>query len=182
MPYWNSRGLRGSTLEEFINITNEEYMKRNLAVIQKLPTSIKPIRLDKEKGVITLAYFDQKSTVDYMGNVQGIPICFDVKETAKQSLPISNVHSHQIYFMESFEKQNGISFIIVYFSNMDKYFFIPFRILKQYWDTAQNGGRKSIPIKECDEKYEIKKQGVFILHYLQTLKFFLEEEYMEADI
>ena len=25
MPTWNSRGLRGSTLEEFINRTNEKY-------------------------------------------------------------------------------------------------------------------------------------------------------------
>ena len=33
MPTWNSRGLRGSTLEEFINRTNEKYAEHNLAMI-----------------------------------------------------------------------------------------------------------------------------------------------------
>lgn len=175
MAYWSSRGLRGSTLEEFVNITNEEYMKKNLAVIQKIPTSIKAIELDQSKGIITKAYFEQKSTVDYMGNIQGIPVCFDVKETAKQSLPISNIHPHQMSFMESFEKQNGISFIIVYFSSKDKYYFIPFKTLKKYWDEAHNGSRKSIPCKDCHEKYEIRKHGMFLVHYLESLNTYLEE-------
>ncbi|MPW24594.1 Holliday junction resolvase RecU [Alkalibaculum sp. M08DMB] len=175
MAYWNSRGLRGSTLEEFVNITNEEYIKKNLAVIQKIPTSIKTIELDQQKGIITKAYFEQKSTVDYMGNVQGIPVCFDVKETSKLSLPISNIHEHQMSFMENFEKQNGISFIIVYYSCKEKYYFIPFKILKNYWDQAKIGGRKSIPCKECIEKYEIRKQGMFLVHYLESLSTYLEE-------
>jgi len=175
MGYWNSRGLRGSTLEEFVNITNEEYIKKNLAVIQKIPTSIKAIELDQSKGTITKAYFEQKSTVDYMGNVQGIPVCFDVKETSKQSLPISNIHPHQMSFMETFEKQKGISFIIIYFSSKEKYYFVPFKILKKYWDDAQNGARKSIPCKECLEKYEIRKHGMFLVHYLEGLSTYLEE-------
>ena len=34
MATWNSRGLRGSTLEEFINRTNETYLTNGLALIQ----------------------------------------------------------------------------------------------------------------------------------------------------
>ena len=34
MATWNSRGLRGSTLEEFINRTNEIYQENGLALIQ----------------------------------------------------------------------------------------------------------------------------------------------------
>ena len=37
MATWNSRGLRGSALEEFINQTCEQYRERNLALIQKVP-------------------------------------------------------------------------------------------------------------------------------------------------
>ena len=73
MATWNSRGLRGSTLEEFINRTNEKYLENGLALIQKVPTPITPINIDKATRHITLAYFDQKSTVDYIGAVQGIP-------------------------------------------------------------------------------------------------------------
>ncbi len=79
MPTWKSRGLRGSQLEEEINRTNDQYMERKLALIQKIPTPITPIQMDKGTSQITLAYFDQKSTVDYIGAVQGIPVCFDAK-------------------------------------------------------------------------------------------------------
>ena len=40
MGSWNSRGLRGSTLEDFINRTNERYQQQGLALIQKIPTKI----------------------------------------------------------------------------------------------------------------------------------------------
>ncbi len=67
MATWNSRGLRGSTLEDLINRTNEKYREQGLALIQKVPTPITPIKIDKEHRHITLAYFEQKSTVDYIG-------------------------------------------------------------------------------------------------------------------
>lgn len=55
MATWNSRGLRGSTLEEFINHTNTRYSEMGLALIQKIPTPITPVRIDKEHRHITLA-------------------------------------------------------------------------------------------------------------------------------
>ena len=48
MATWNSRGLRGSTLEDLINRTNEKYLESNLALIQKIPTPITPVRMDPE--------------------------------------------------------------------------------------------------------------------------------------
>ena len=77
---WNVKGLRGSVLEELINYTNEKYRQQKLALVQKIPTPITPIEIDKQTRHITLAYFEQKSTVDYIGAVQGIPVCFDAKE------------------------------------------------------------------------------------------------------
>ena len=49
---------------------------QGLALIQKIPTPITPVRMDKDHRQITLAYFDQRSTVDYIGAVQGIPVLF----------------------------------------------------------------------------------------------------------
>ena len=46
MATWNSRGLRGSTLEDFINRTNERYQQQGLALIQKIPTPITPVRME----------------------------------------------------------------------------------------------------------------------------------------
>ena len=110
MPTWNSRGLRGSLLEEEINRTNEAYKEQNLCLIQKIPTPITPIQLDKESRHITLAYFEQKSTVDYIGVVQGYPVCFDAKEVKTSTFALQNIHPHQVEFMRRFEKQDGIAF------------------------------------------------------------------------
>ena len=120
MATWNSRGLRGSALEELINHTNDAYKEKHLALIQKIPTPIKPIQIEKETRHITLAYFDQKSTVDYIGTVQGIPVCFDAKECAKDTFPIANIHEHQIAFMEEFERQGGVAFLLVSYTNRDE--------------------------------------------------------------
>ena len=111
---WNVKGLRGSVLEELINYTNEKYRQQKLALVQKIPTSIKPVRFDKTKRHITLAYFDQKSTVDYIGAVQGIPVCFDAKECDVTTFPMQNVHEHQVRFMDDFERQGGKAFLIIH--------------------------------------------------------------------
>ena len=102
-------------MEDMINYTNTRYEEMGLALIQKVPTPITPVRIDKERRHITLAYFDKVSTVDYIGAVQGIPICFDAKECAADTFPLQNVHEHQVSFMEKYEKQQGISFLIIYY-------------------------------------------------------------------
>ena len=107
MATWNSRGLRGSTLEDLVNRTNEQYREKGLALIQKIPTPITPVRMDKENRHITLAYFEQRSTVDYIGAVQGIPVCFDAKECAADTFPLANIHPHQVEFMQEFVKFFG---------------------------------------------------------------------------
>lgn len=180
MGYWNTRGLRGSGLEELINMTNEIYRQRGLAVIQKIPTPITPVEIQKETGRISLAYFDSKSTVDYIGVVQGIPICFDAKETTQKSLPIQNIHEHQIKFMKDFSKQDGISFIIVYFRIFDKYYFLPFSVLESFWNSSKTGGRKSIPFDAFETTYEIKYGGACPLHYLEQVAKIINNKFLKT--
>ncbi len=165
-----SRGLRGSTLEQLINITNEKYQERGLALIQKVPTPITPITIDKESRHITLAYFDRKSTVDYIGAVQGIPVCFDAKECAYDTFSLQNIHPHQIRFMADFEKQDGISFLIVYFTHRDEIYYMPFKDVKRFWDRSEEGGRKSFRYEEIDLSYRIRQHDAFLVPYLDTLK------------
>jgi len=174
MPTWNSRGLRGSTLEDLINMTNEKYRANNLALVQKIPTPIKPINIDKETRHITLAYFDQKSTVDYIGVVQGIPICFDAKECATDTFPLQNLHSHQVEFMKNFEEQEGVSFIIIYFSNREEFYYIPFSDIIKFWKRSEDGGRKSFTYEEIDKQYIIHQKQGLPVHYLETIQLDIE--------
>lgn len=171
---WNVKGLRGSVLEELINYTNEKYRQQKLALVQKIPTSIKPVRFDKTKRHITLAYFDQKSTVDYIGVVQGIPICFDAKECAKDIFPLQNIHEHQVEFMKNFEKQQGIAFILIYYSSRNILYYMRFEELYRFWLRAQNGGRKSFRFDELDERFFMKFFRGCYVPYLDALNLDLE--------
>ena len=54
MATWNSRGLRGSTLEDLINRTIEQYREKGLALIQKVPTPSRPLILTRKAGILHL--------------------------------------------------------------------------------------------------------------------------------
>jgi len=158
-----------------INRTNEKYLEGGLALIQKIPTPITPIKIDKENHHITLAYFDQKSTVDYIGAVQGIPVCFDAKECAVDTFALQNIHEHQVEFMRQFEKQGGIAFFIIYYSARDLFYYLPFEALNLFWQRAKKGGRKSFRFEELDPEYVIpKKQGILV-PYLDTMQINLQQ-------
>ena len=171
----SKHGLRGSTLEAMVNLTIERYREDGLAVIQKIPTPITPMTIDKETRHITLAYFDAKSTVDYIGAVQGIPVCFDAKECKADTFPLANIHEHQFRFMEDFEQQEGIAFLLLFFTARDEMIYLPFRDLKHFWERAAAGGRKSFLYAELDNDYVIREGGGTPAHFLPLLQKDLDE-------
>ena len=122
---WRSRGHRGDILEDLILLSNEYYNTNKYGRIDKVSTPIKVVDIGKD-GLITKGYFEKKSTVDFIGIVQGIAIAFDAKETNLKSLPISNIHEHQIEYMEDFHFQGGLAFIIAHFKIDDSYHLIPY--------------------------------------------------------
>ncbi len=170
MATWNSRGLRGSTLEDLINRTNERYEEMGLALIQKIPTPITPIKIDKENRHITLAYFEKVSTVDYIGAVQGIPVCFDAKECKSNTFPLQNIHEHQVLFMEKFEKQEGVSFLVIHYTEKNVLYYMRFNEIKKFWDRAMSGGRKSFRFEELDPEYFMTLKNNCFVPYLDFIQ------------
>lgn len=175
MATWNSRGLRGSTLEEFINRTCEQYREKGLALIQKVPTPITPVRIDQQSRHITLAYFDQKSTVDYIGAVQGIPVCFDAKECNSDQFPLQNIHEHQVEFMRDFEKQKGIAFLIIYFSHRDEIYYMPFVQMLKFWERGKKGGLKHFKYIELEPQWFLKNRSNILVPFLEGIQRDLQE-------
>ena len=174
MATWNSRGLRGSTLEDMINRTNEKYADAGLALIQKIPTPITPLKIDKEHHQITLAYFEQKSTVDYIGAVQGIPVCFDAKECVADTFPLQNIHEHQVKFMRDFESQGGIAFLLIYYSAKNILYYMRFEEVSGFWKRAGDGGRKSFRFDELDPRFFLNLKGGCFVPYLDAVNQDLE--------
>ena len=145
-------------------------MENGLALIQKIPTPITPINIDKENGQITLAYFDQKSTVDYIGAVQGIPVCFDAKECTKDTFALQNIHEHQVEFMRLFEKQGGIAFFVIYYTHKETLYYLPYEMLRYIWDRAKEGGRKSFRFDELNPEYIMQKKSNIFVPYLDMIQ------------
>lgn len=174
MATWKTRGLRGSTLEDMINRTNDRYLEAGLCLVQKIPTPITPINIDHKSRHITLAYFDQKSTVDYIGVVQGIPIAFDAKECSKDTFSLANIHEHQVTFMENFEKQGGVAFFLIYYTGKDELYYLRFSKLKEFWERLKAGGRKSFTYTEIENDFIINPQAGVLVPYLEGIKKDLE--------
>lgn len=174
MATWDSRGLRGSQFETVINQANEKYRELRLGLVQKIPTPIKPVEIDDNRH-ITLAYFEKKSTVDYIGVVQSFPICFDAKECASSSFALSNVHEHQFNFMADFEAQGGISFLLIHFTSEDKYYYMTFFELKHYYEGAQKGEKKSVSIDELRPEFFVTEKLGVPLHYLEGVNLDIQE-------
>ena len=175
MGTWNSRGLRGSTLEEMVNRTNEWYLEKGLALIQKIPTPITPVKMDKEHRHITLAYFDKRSTIDYIGAVQGLPICFDAKECVAETFPLQNIHPHQVRFMGDFEAQQGIAFLLIFYSHRNESYYLRYEKLMEFWLRAEQGGRKSFRYEELEQEYFITSRGGLMVPYLDAMQLDLEK-------
>jgi len=181
MATWNSRGLRGSTLEEMINRTNAKYAEQGLAVIQKIPTPITPVKMDSGTRQITLAYFEQKSTVDYIGAIQGYPVCFDAKECATETFSLQNIHEHQVEFMKRFEAQGGIAFFLIYYTQKEILYYLPCEMLLYFWNRAKDGGRKSFRYDELNPAYVLPKKHGVLVPYLEGLKVDLEDRDLSED-
>ena len=128
-----------------------------------------PIKIDKDSSQITLAYFEKDSTVDYIGIVQGVPICFDAKECATDTFSMRNIHEHQIHFMSDFEKQDGVSFLVIMFTGRNKLYYMRFSELKGYLERTENGHPNNFKYDELDPKYFIDAKGGALVHYLEPL-------------
>lgn len=163
---WSSRGHRGDTLEELLNFTHDYYHQLKLCRIDKISTPVKVVAVD-ENGMITKGFFEKKSTVDFLGIVQGVCIAFDTKETNLKSLPLSNIHPHQIEYMKDIESQGGLAFIIVHFKFNDSYYLVPLDLISSY---ASCSKRRSIPYSAMKSVFNIKKErNGSILNYLPVL-------------
>ena len=102
--------------------------------------------------------------------MQGIPVCFDAKECSADTFPLQNVHEHQMEFMDKFEKQGGISFLLIYYSTRDELYYMRYEQIRKFWDRAAQGGRKSFRLEELEPGWFMElKNGCFVpyLDYIQ---------------
>ncbi len=171
---WRTSGHRGDALENLIELSNDYYRLHGYARVDKISIPITVVDRN-EQGQIVKAYFERRSTVDFLGIAQGIFFCFDCKETGGMSLPLANIHEHQLTYMEDIRKQGGVSFFIVHFKRFDEYYLLPYEVAHHYTLAMQAGGRKSIPYSAMTKAIRI---GLFmdgLLNYLPSINVYLDQ-------
>ena len=165
---------RGMVLENDINITNEYYREKGIALIYKKPTPIKITKVDYIKSKIVEAFFECPSTLDYNGLYKGKYIEFDAKETqSKTSFAISNIHKHQLEHIKKVYDLNGIVFLIIRFVLLNETYIL---MGNKLLDFLENNTRKSIPLSYIKEKgYFIEFKYIPRLDYLKILDKIMED-------
>lgn len=176
----NDYGNRGMSLEEDIDITNEQYRKKDVAVVYKKPTPIQVVKVDyprRAAAKITEAYYRKSSTTDYNGVYKSYYLDFEAKETKnKTSFPLNNFHEHQINHMKQASAHGGICFTVVLFSSLNELYILDASFLFTWWDQQfHENGRKSIPLDA------IKKESTQLFYgynpripYLEVIDDWLE--------
>ena len=150
-----SASNRGMNLENDINLSNDWYNDKGIALITKRPTPINIVKVDYSKGArITDAYFEKQSTTDYNGVYKGKYLDFEAKNTkSKTSFPLSNIEPHQITHLKKVIEQGGIAFFIIQFQLLNEVYLLDASYVIHFYE---HGERKSIP-------YEVfKKDGILI--------------------
>ena len=149
---------RGMNLEKDINLSNEYYKNKDIALISKRPTPINVVKVDYARGArIIDAYFEKQSTTDYNGVYKGRYIDFEAKSTLnKTSFPLSNIYLHQINHLENVLRAGGIAFFIIEFVVHKEIFLVE---AKTIIDFFHNGDRKSIPYSYIKENCYLIEQS-----------------------
>lgn len=159
----SSQANRGMEFEGYIMQANARYAVRGIASIDKVATPVKVLKLattGPKKGRIIDGYFEEKSTVDFVGISRGRTIYFDAKETEnKTSFPLDNVGDHQYEVLREKHVHQAISFLLIRFKVHHEIFILLFEDLDKWWKEAMTGGRKSIPYQFFKENCEICKPG-----------------------
>ena len=72
--------------------------------------------------------------------------------------------------MRQFEKQGGIAFFIIYYTGMDLFYYLPYEMLRFFWDRAKEGGRKSFRFEELNPEYIMPKKNGVLVPYLDMIQ------------
>ena len=156
---------RGMGLENDINETNKYYRDYDIALIYKKPTPIRITKTNYQSMRVIDGFFECPSTLDYNGIYKGYYVEFDAKETkSKTSFTINNIHEHQIDYIKKVLKHNGIVFLIVRFSLLNKDYILGG---KELIDFINYNERKSIPLSYFEDNcYELNIKYAPRLDYI----------------
>lgn len=133
----------GMAFESDVSKSCDFYREKGLADIYKRPTPIKVVKMSKtKKGMIEEAYFQEKSTTDYVGIYRGKYIDFECKETIHDEVPYHMIREQQFRHLELITKLGGIGFFLVSFKKVQEVYLMPATIILEEIKLKKHPGFK----------------------------------------
>ena len=115
----------GMQFESEVSKTCDFYREKGLADIYKRPTPIKEVKMSKSHpGMIEEAYFQEKSTTDYVGIYKGKYIDFECKETIHDEVPFHMIREQQFAHLEFIIRLGGYGFFLVSFKTASEVYLL----------------------------------------------------------
>ena len=140
---------RGAWFEAAIQTSNEIYQRRGLACVQKVAT---PAGMTKRGD-----FYRARSTVDFLGVMDGQAVAFDAKSVKVPRLPHKNVHAHQRQFLLDWDRAGGVAFLLVNFDELGTYL----ADIVWYMTIIAERDRQSIPHSRFAEAARHDDEDVF---------------------
>ena len=76
--------------------------------------------------------------------------------------------------MGGYEKQGGLSFLIIYFSSRNILYYMRYDEMLAFWKRAEDGGRKSFRFDELDPRFLMGLKNGCYVPYLDAVNLDLE--------
>jgi recombination protein U len=158
----------GKVLEDKIVKQNQFYLKKDLATIKKVPNAW----VVRRKGPHIIGANPVPSGLcDFVGTARkmnGRLIVFDAKECKlKTRFPLKNIKPSQMDHMKETINMGGIGFIIIWFTEIDETYYVPYDFILPYWIDAENDpeeSNKSIPLVDIREHCTIIHDMEYLGH------------------
>ena len=120
----------GMQFESDVTKSCDFYREKGLCAIYKRPTPIKVVKMSKtHPGMIEEAYFQEKSTTDYVGIYKGKYIDFECKETIHEEIPHAMIRQQQYRHLDDVLRLGGIGFFLVSFKRIGEVYLMPAKII-----------------------------------------------------
>ena len=143
----------GNALEIVIDAALDYYARRGVAVIEKTPEPMKPVK-DLGGGKF-VAHYEKKAQPDYKGVLKGgQSVIFEAKHTTADRIEQSRVTDAQGAALDQYAAMGAECFIVVGF-NMREFYKIPWELFR---DMKSEFGRKYATAADL-EQYRIKLGG-----------------------
>ena len=153
----------GMQFENDVSKSCDFYREKELADIYKRPTPIKVVKMSKtKKGMIEEAYFQEKSTTDYVGIYKGKYIDFECKETIHDTVPYHMIREQQFRHLELITKLGGIGFFLVSFKKAQEVYLMPATIILEEIRNKKHPGFK----REFFQEHGVLVKRSFLPPYL----------------